>query len=160
MKIAIVPGSFDPMTVGHLDVIKRAAAVFDCVVVAVMINETKEYTFSMEERLKIAELTCKNLDNVKVLSDGGMLTDLAEREGACAIVKGIRNSNDLEYEEKMARYNSSVSPNIHTVFLLADEKLAHVSSTEVRARLEKNADVFDLISENALSFVLKKASKQ
>ena len=159
MKIAIVPGSFDPMTVGHLDVIKRASEAFESVVVAVMINETKKYTFSMEERLRIAELTCKGLDNVKVISDCGMLTDLAKREGACAIVKGIRDAKDLKYEEEMARYNSSVAPDVRTVLLPCNEKLAHVSSTAVRERLARGVDISDLVSENALQYILDKASR-
>ena len=157
MKVAIVPGSFDPMTLGHLDIIKRAASLFDEVVVAVMINGEKSYKFSMSERLEIAELTCAGIANVRVVSDSGTLISLAQREGACAIVKGARNAEDFEYEEKMARYNSARDSRIQTVILFCDEKLADVSSTEVRKRLAEGRDISDIVSKNAFEYIIKRA---
>lgn len=156
MKIAIVPGSFDPMTLGHLDIVQRAALLFEKVVVAVMINDSKKYMFSMEERLEIARLTCKDLENVRVIADGGLLAELAEKIGACAIVKGVRNEEDYIYEEKMARYNAEKNPNAQTVLLACDPMLANISSTEVRERLKKNGDISDIVSQNAIKYILKK----
>ena len=156
MRTAIVPGSFDPMTLGHLDVIKRAASLFDRVIVAVMINEEKSYTFSMEERLEIARLTCGGINNVSVISDRGTLISLAQREGACAIVKGVRNEADFEYEEKMARYNSEKDQSIQTVILFCKRELSEVSSTEVRKRLAAGEDVSDLVAEEAVGYILNK----
>ena len=156
MKIAIVPGSFDPMTLGHLDIVKRATALFDKVIVAVMVNDSKKYMFSMEERLEIAKLTCEGIENVSVIADDGLLVSLAEREGACAIVKGARNAQDYVYEEKMARYNALKNPNVQTVLLVCDSTLSNISSTEVRERLEKNRDISDIVSQNAIKYILKK----
>lgn len=155
MKIAIVPGSFDPMTVGHVDVIERAAKIFDRVIVAVMINDEKTYRFSSEERTAIAAASCEHILNADVMFDCGMLTDLAERVGACAIVKGIRNQEDLAYEQKMERYNKERSPAIETVYLSCDPRFSEISSTAVRKRLDENLPVEQLVSPNALSKMIK-----
>ena len=159
MRIAIVPGSFDPMTLGHLDIIKRAADLYDRVIVAVMINDAKKYTFSMEERTEIANLTCKDIENVEVISDAGLLADLAKRVGACAIVKGVRDEKDYEYEKEMALYNAKKNPQAETVLLPCDPALAQVSSTAVRERLEKDLDISDIVSQNAIEYILTKAKK-
>ena len=159
MRIAIVPGSFDPMTLGHLDIIKRAADLYDRVIVAVMINDAKKYTFSMDERTEIARLTCKDIENVEVISDAGLLADLAKRVGACAIVKGVRDEKDYEYEKEMALYNAKKNPQAETVLLPCDPALAQVSSTAVRERLEKDLDISDIVSQNAIEYILTKAKK-
>ena len=159
MRIAIVPGSFDPMTLGHLDIIKRAADLYDRVIVAVMINDAKKYTFSMEERTEIARLTCKDIENVEVISDAGLLADLAKRVGACAIVKGVRDEKDYEYEKEMALYNAKKNPQAETVLLPCDPALAQVSSTVVRERLAKGEDISDIVSQNAIEYILTKAKK-
>ena len=159
MRIAIVPGSFDPMTLGHLDIIKRAADLYDRVIVAVMINDAKKYTFSMDERTEIARLTCKDIENVEVISDAGLLADLARRVDACAIVKGVRNEKDYEYEKEMALYNAKKNPHAETVLLPCDPALAQVSSTAVRELLEKGGDISDIVSQNAIEYILTKAKK-
>lgn len=159
MKIAIVPGSFDPMTLGHLDIVKRAAVLFDSVVVAVMVNDAKKYMFSMEDRLEIAKLTCEGIENVSVIADDGLLADLAKKMNACAIVKGVRNAEDYVYEEKMAHYNALKNPNAQTVLLVCDPALANISSTEVRERLEKKKDISDIVSQNAIKYILKNTEK-
>ena len=160
MRIAIVPGSFDPMTLGHLDIVRRAAELYDRVIVAVMVNDAKAYTFSMEERLEIARLTCKEIDNAEVISDTGLLAELARRVGACAIVKGVRNEDDRRYEEEMARYNASKNPDARTLLLDCDPTLAQVSSTVVRERLEKGEDISDIVSQNAVEYILQMAKSR
>ena len=104
-RIAIVPGSFDPITYGHVDVIRRASELYDEVVVAVMINHAKAYLFTMEQRERLARIATASMERVRVLSSDGMLWKLAKDLGACAIVKGYRNEVDLAYEKKMAEFN-------------------------------------------------------
>ena len=155
MKIAVVPGSFDPMTVGHINIIERASKLFDKVFVAVMINNSKSYMFSPEERTEIARLSCTHLANVDVIFDDGMLWELALRLDACAIVKGIRDEKDYHYEFEMAQFNAAKNPNVQTVFLPCDEGAREISSTAVRDQIENNDDISDVVSENALEYILK-----
>ena len=105
MSLAIVPGSFDPITLGHLDLIRAAAERYDEVVVAVMINDQKQYLFDMSERVQMAECTVKDLKNVRVIGDGGMLIDLFDRLGATTVFKSYRSEADLAYEREMADWN-------------------------------------------------------
>ena len=149
MKLAIVPGSFDPMTLGHLDLIRIAAQKYDRVVVAVMRNAEKQYLFDSSERLEIAKRTVSGLPNVEVIWDEGMLIDLYDRLGASAVCKGWRNESDLAYERQMAEWNRSHNPRFHTELIRADAERENVSSTEVRARLERGEDVSSLIHPNA-----------
>jgi len=135
MSIAIVPGSFDPITCGHLDIIKRALDVADEVVVAVMNNDAKTYTFDMETRAALARLAVAELDGVRVVADSGMLVDLFDRLDADVIVKGVRNEVDRAYEESMAAYNLAHNPRAKTLLLDADPHLSDLSSTRVRTAL-------------------------
>lgn len=153
MKIAIVPGSFDPMTVGHVNIIERASKLFDKVYVAVMINNSKSYMFSEEERTDISRISCAHLSNVEVIFDNGMLADLADRLGASAIVKGIRDDKDYKYEFEMAQFNYRLNPNAQTVFLPCDEGAREISSTVVRQKLADGADISDIVSKNAIEYI-------
>lgn len=145
MKIALIPGSFDPITLGHVNIIERAAKMFDKVYVAVMINDSskydkslssKQYMFTMEERLEIARLSVSHIENVEVIARRGMLIDLVDEINATAIVKGIRNAADLEYEMIHAKWNKEHNDRAETLFLPADKSLTAVSSTEARKRIE------------------------
>ena len=140
-RIALVPGSFDPFTVGHRDVVEKAAMIFDHVVVAVMINDKKKYMLLPEQRVRIARLSLSDLANVEVIYDGGMLTDLFDKVGASAIVKGIRNADDLLYENEMAKYNAEKNPKAVTLYVPASDKLSCVSSTVARSSAD-DADTF------------------
>lgn len=153
MKIAIVPGSFDPMTKGHINIIERASCLFDKVFVAVMINSTKEYMFSCEQRTEIARLSVSHLENVEVIFDDGMLADLAFRLDACAIVKGIRDDKDYVYEFEMAQFNARRNPRAQTVFLPCDEGAREISSTVVRTKLASGGDISDIVSDKALEYI-------
>lgn len=139
--IALIPGSFDPITMGHIDIIERAAARFDKVFVAVMNNDSakhdstlssKNYTFEMEERLYFVRVSLAHIENVEVLSSSGMLIDLFDEVGADVVVKGVRNGEDLEYEMKHAKWNKAHNPRVETLFLPAEERFSTVSSTMVR----------------------------
>ncbi len=154
MKIAIVPGSFDPMTRGHVNIIERASKLFDKVFVAVMINDSKKYMFSCEERSEIARISVSHIENAEVIFDDGMLADLALRLDACAIVKGIRDEKDYLYEFEMAQFNARRNPNAQTVFLPCDEGAREISSTVVRTRLEEGTDISDIVNEKAAKYIL------
>ncbi len=147
--VGIVPGSFDPITLGHLDVIKRAAELCDKVYVAVMINETKKYMFSIEQRKRIAEAACDGIENVEVISSEGMLYALAERLEAEAIIKGVRNETDRAYELNMAEFNEEHNPNAKTVLLDADPTLDTISSTLVREKIINGGELSDIVPEGA-----------
>lgn len=153
MRIAVIPGSFDPMTTGHINIVERAAELFDKVYVAVMINDTKSYMFTREQRTTIAKLSVAHLSNVEVIFDDGMLWELALRLDACAIVKGIRDYKDYQYEFEMAQYNYKKNPNAQTVFLPCDEGAREISSTAVRERLSRGEDISDVISKMALEYI-------
>jgi len=151
--IAVVPGSFDPLTMGHRDVIARCAALFDQVVVGILINPAKQGMFSMEERKIIAQLSLSDLTNVTVEIDGGYLTDFAERMGASMIVKGVRTAVDFEYEQTMAHFNRARNPQIETMYLPADENLADVSSTLVREMLLSGKDLDGILHPSAIAWM-------
>ena len=153
MRIAVIPGSFDPMTIGHVNIIERASKLYDKIFVAVMINNTKSYMFTREQRTEIARLSVSHLDNVEVIFDDGMLWELALRLDACAIVKGIRDYKDYQYEFEMAQYNYKMNPKAQTVFLPCDEGAREISSTAVRECLSHGKDISDIVSKNAMNYI-------
>lgn len=156
MSLAIVPGSFDPMTLGHLEIIRRAASEYDEVVVAVMVNAEKEYLFSMEERVLIAEQTVRDLSNVRVISDTGLLIDLFDRLGADTVCKGWRNGADLAYEQTMAEWNRAHNPRFSTTLYQSESHFTSLSSTAVRNILQDAGSLDGLIHPNAMDEVEKK----
>ena len=136
MKHAIVPGSFDPITLGHLELIRKAADLFDQVTVAVMENAAKKATYSLSKRLAMAEKTCADLCNVRVIASQDMLVDLAKKIGAAYIVKGVRNTLDFAYEQNMAMINRELEPSIQTLYIPSDAAWETVSSSLVRELLK------------------------
>ena len=155
MSIAIVPGSFDPMTLGHLALVRQAAARYDEVVVAVMINNEKQYRFDMETRVRIAEATVAALKNVRVVADTGLLIDLFDRLGADAVCKGVRNETDRAYEMQMAEWNAAHNPRFRTEMIEAEEDFAALSSTRVREALERGELPAGWIHPDAMPLVLQ-----
>ena len=146
MKLAVVPGSFDPVTLGHVDIIRRAAVLFDKVVVAAMINADKRYHFTAEERIAFLKDAVADLPNVTVDYSDEMLYAYVTRLGACAIVKGIRNGKDSEYEMWMAEYNREHAPACDTLLLPADKSLTEVSSTAIKKMAEEGQDITALVT--------------
>lgn len=135
MKIAVCPGSFDPITVGHMDLAARAAAVFDKVILCVMVNGEKRHMFSLEERLALARAAAASIPNVEAAACDGLLADFARDRGACALVKGVRGAADLDWETQMAQINRDLNPRLDTILLPARPEHLHVSSTLVREML-------------------------
>jgi len=130
--IAYCPGSFDPITHGHLDIIERAAKLFGAVLIGVAVQAEKEHLFSPEERVAMCREACAHLPNVTVQTFAGLLVEAAHEAGAAVIVKGLRQSSDLAHEGPMAAMNRSLRPEIETLFLLADPARAYVSSSLVK----------------------------
>jgi len=153
MRIAIVPGSFDPMTLGHRDVVERAAKLFDRVIVAIMINQDKKGRFTFAERKKIAELTLSAIPQATVITADGYLADLAAALKAVAIVKGVRNTKDFEYEQGMAVFNHDRNPVTETVYLPAYSDLAEISSTYARKLIDENLPLDGVLANEAIEYI-------
>jgi pantetheine-phosphate adenylyltransferase len=151
MRKAIYPGSFDPLTNGHLDIIKRSSPLFDEIVVAVLNNPDKQPMFSVDERVGMIEEVLGSLrfGNCRIVVDSfsGLTAEFARRSGATAIVRGIRAVADYEYELRMALMNRKLEPTIETVFLMADEEFSYVSSTLMKQVFQLGGRVEGLIPE-------------
>ncbi len=132
MKIAIYPGSFDPVTSGHLNIIQRAANIFDKLIVCVMVNAGKNPMFSLDERVDLIRRVTHDLPNVEVDSSSELLADYAKRRGSCVIVKGLRAGSDFENEFQMALINHKINPELDTMFLTAESQYMYLSSSTVK----------------------------
>jgi len=145
MRKVIYPGTFDPVTYGHIDVIKRATELFDAVVVTVAINAGKAPLFSTEERVSMLKESLKEFQNVSVDSFDGLVVDHAKIVGAKGIIRGLRAVSDFEYEFQMALMNRKLANNIATVFLMPHEKFTYLNSTIIRNLASLNSDVTDFV---------------
>lgn len=150
MKIAICPGSFDPVTLGHLDIIERAADIFDEVIVVVASNKSKKTSFTTDERMELIS-RCVKADNIKVDTDDGLLVDYAKRKGAVAIVKGLRAMSDFDYEFQQALTNKSLYPECETVFLTARGENMFLSSSMVKEVCSLGGDISSFVPEKILA---------
>jgi pantetheine-phosphate adenylyltransferase len=144
VRVAIYPGSFDPVTNGHLDVVARATRLFDQVVVAVAINHRKQALFSMEERMSMLRETTASFPNVRVASFEGLLVEFARANDACAVVRGLRAISDFEFEFQMALMNRKLDGDIETIFLMPHAEYTYLSSRIVKeiARLGGDVEAF------------------
>lgn len=141
MTTAVCPGSFDPVTLGHLDVIKRASALFDKVIVVVMVNSSKRPTFTADERVDFITRATENIKNVEVDTYDGLLADYTALKNATAVVKGLRVMSDFEYEFQMALTNMSLTPEVETIFLPASIDCMFLSSSMVREVAAHGRDI-------------------
>lgn len=132
MKIAVYPGSFDPVTNGHLDVIQRSAKVFDKVIVGVLDNAAKKPVFTSQEREEMLRQVTAGIKNVEVYSFSGLLVDFMKRFDSAVIIKGLRTISDFEYEFQMALLNKSLNPDVETFFMMTDSKYSYISSSMVK----------------------------
>lgn len=132
MKIAVYPGSFDPVTNGHLDVIQRSAKVFDKVIVGVLDNAAKKPAFTSQEREEMLRQVTAGIENVEVYSFSGLLVDFMKRFDSAVIIKGLRTISDFEYEFQMALLNKSLNPDVETFFMMTDSKYSYISSSMVK----------------------------
>ncbi len=131
-KIAIYPGTFDPITNGHVDVIQRASRMFDKIIVVIAVNSKKVSLFTEIERLEMAQESLKDLPNVEVVLHHGLVADIAREKNAVAIIRGLRAVSDFEYEFQIALMNRKLDPNVHTVFMMPHEKYTYLNSSIIR----------------------------
>ena len=142
MKVAIYPGSFDPITLGHMDIIDRACNLFDKIIIAIAKSDTKEPLFSLEDRLKLARTIYKDNSQVEVIGFPRQLTvDVAKEYNACAIIRGLRAVSDFEYEFQLATMNRSLAPDIESIFLTPKESLIYVSSSLIKEICDLKGDI-------------------
>ena len=140
-KTVICPGSYDPITHGHIDIIERASSLFDKVIIVVMINYKKKYSFTTEERVEMIKKCVSHLDNVEVAFYDGLLSDFARQHNAYAIVKGLRAMSDFEYEFQMALANKKLNPQIETLFLTTNAEFMYLSSSMVKQIASMGGDI-------------------
>ncbi len=141
MKLAVFPGSFDPITNGHIDLVERAIPLFDKIVVAVGINTQKKYLFSLEQRMEWLRLSFKHLPTVEVSSFEGLTVNFCKIIHANFLLRGLRQSSDFDYEKTISQLNSIIGDDIETIFLISRPELSHISSTIVRELIRGHGDV-------------------
>lgn len=159
MRIAIYPGSFDPVTKGHLDIIERAAGLFDKLIVVVLTNPAKTPVFSVEERVSYIRRIVEKLDNVETDCFDGLLADYVKLKGAGAIVKGLRAMSDFEYEFQMALTNKQLNPEMETLFLITSAEYMYLSSSIVRQLASFGADISRFIPDEIRDIIVERLRK-
>lgn len=155
MRVAVFPGSFDPLTLGHLDLIKRGSALFDQLAVAVMTNSSKKPLFTLDERVAQVKEAVSGLANVSVITSQGLTVDLMNKIGADYLMRGLRNSKDFEYERDIATMNQFLDSQVETVFLLADPKYQHLSSSLLKEVARNGGNISAYLPAN-INVALKK----
>ena len=159
MRVAVYPGSFDPITEGHLDIIKRASKVFDEVIVSVLVNPDKKGLFSIEERVKLIEKVTEDIDNVKAESFEGLLVDYMKEKDAKVIIKGLRVVSDFEYELQMAHMNKKLDPSIETVFMMTNAKYSYLSSSSIKQVVMFGGCIEGLVPNKIIKDIINKIGK-
>ncbi len=159
MKAAIYAGTFDPMTLGHLDLVKRAAKIFDRLVIAVAVHSRKKVLFEAKERVAMVKAVVGKFPNVEVESFNGLLVQYARKKGIHVVVRGLRAFSDFEFEFQMALTNRKLAPDIETIFLMPNEDYSYVSSSTVREVAQLGGDVGNFVArpvQRALARRLRK----
>ena len=156
MKIAVYPGSFDPITLGHLNIIKRASRIFDRVYIAVSINSDKRPAFTLEERMDFIKRCTQRFDNVVVECSDKLVVEYAKEKGAGVIIRGLRAMSDFEMEFQMAQTNKTLEPHMDTVFLASDGKYTYLSSSVVREMARYHADLKPFVPREIIEDIQKK----
>jgi len=156
MRVAVYPGSFDPFTNGHLDILKRAANLFDHVIIGVLVNPSKSCLFSPQERVEMISEVIRPFENTRAIHFNGLLVDFCLKVGACAIIRGLRAVSDYEYEMQMFSVNNRLSPEVETVFLMSSPKFSFLSSSIAKEVARYGGEVKGLVPENIQLEMLKK----
>ena len=159
MKIAIYPGSFDPVTSGHLNIVRRAAKIFDKLVVCVMVNAGKNPMFTLEERVELIKRVTADIPNVEVDSSNELLANYAKRRDIQVIVKGLRAGSDFENEFQMALINHKINPELDTMFLTAESQYMYLSSSTVKELGNYGVDLSDFLPDEIIPDFLNKIKK-
>lgn len=159
MRVGIYPGSFDPVTYGHLDIILRSSKMFDLLIIAVLKNSTKNPLFSVEERVQLLHKVTKDIDNVSIEAFDGLLVDFADKRNATTIVRGLRAVSDFEYELQIAQTNHKMNSNIDTIFLTTSLEYSYLSSSVVREIASYQGDITNFVPPEIVESVLQKYNK-
>ncbi len=160
LNIAIYPGSFDPVTCGHLDIIKRSANVFDKVIIAVLNNSSKNPLFTVHERMELLNRCVKSVPNCEVDSFDGLLMDYAKQKGASTVIRGLRAVSDFEYEFQMALLNKKLNPEIETMFMITNLNCLYISSSVVKEICRYGGETEGLIPDEIINDVKYKIEKE
>lgn len=147
MKIAVFPGSFDPITIGHVDIVERALPLFDKIIVAIGINSTKSYLYSLDRRRKWIENVFEGNDKIEIGSFEGLTANYCKQVSAGFLLRGIRNAADFDYEKTISQVNNIIGDNLETVFLISQPRLSHISSSIVREIIKGGGDVSMFLPE-------------
>ena len=150
MKTAIYPGSFDPVTSGHLNIIRRAAHIFDKLIVCVMVNAGKQPMFSLDERMELIRRVTSDIPNVEVDGSSELLAEYAKRKGSCVIIKGLRAGSDFEKEFQMALINHNINPDLDTMFLTAEHQYMYLSSSTVKELGRYDVDLSQFLPQEII----------
>jgi len=159
VSVAVYPGSFDPITNGHLDIVKRGAKIFDHLVIAVADNPARQTLFTKEERVEMIKEVCKSFKNVSVDAFDGLVVEYVRRKKANVILRGIRTISDFEYEYQMALTNRTFAQDIETVFVMTSEEFSFVSSKLIKEAASLGGDIGSLVPKEAERWVKKKLSE-
>lgn len=160
MKIAICPGSFDPITKGHIDILERTGKIFDKVYAVVMVNPSKVPTFTTEERIEMIKQTTSHIPNVEVESYAGLIADYAREKNACTLVKGLRAVTDFEYEFQQALTNKKLNPDLETLFMVTNQEYMYLSSTIVRQIANFGGDISQFVPPEIKDKLVEKMVKE
>jgi pantetheine-phosphate adenylyltransferase len=155
-KLAIYPGCFDPITNGHLDIIERAARIFDTLYIVIAENLQKSSMFTAEERLNMAINSVKHIENVVVNIYSGLVTDYAKEKGIHTIVRGIRTVSDVAYEFQLAYFNRKLAPQISTIFMAPANEFTYISSSAIRELINLNQDISEFVPLYTAEYIRKK----
>ena len=159
-KIAIVPGSFDPITYGHIDIIKRSSELFDEIIVAILVNPYKKYLFSLDERVEMIEETIKDIPNIRVDAFSGLLVNYAKKVGSSVIVRGLRAVSDFEYEMQLTFMNKALDEGIETFYMMANKQYSFISSSIVKGVSGFGADLSKFVPKNVEERLEKKMKER
>ncbi|WP_241596479.1 pantetheine-phosphate adenylyltransferase [Rosenbergiella epipactidis] len=154
--VAIYPGTFDPLTLGHLDIIQRSAGLFERLIVAIALNPSKKPLFSLEERVALAKQATANLPNVEVIGFNSLLAQLAAQHRATVLIRGVRSVSDFDYERQLAQANQQLNPQLETIFMTPNEQYAFLSSTIVKEVARHQGNIENFVSTEIQHAVLAK----
>lgn len=154
--VAIYPGTFDPLTLGHLDIIQRSAGLFERLIVAIALNPSKKPLFSLEERVALARQATANLPNVEVIGFNSLLAQLAAQHRATVLIRGVRSVSDFDYERQLAQANQQLNPQLETIFMTPKEQYAFLSSTIVKEVARHQGNIENFVSAEIQRAVLAK----
>lgn len=160
MSVFVVPGSFDPVTRGHMDIIDRASILCDRLIVAVLVNSSKTSSFTMEERMSLLQIAIGDRKKIEICSFTGLLVHFMEEIGATTIVKGLRAVSDFEYEMQMAMMNKQMNPSMETLFMMADAQYSFLSSSAVRELARHGGSIEDFVPEGTAAAIRAKYNRE